>query len=113
FPTRRSSDLDDGDLLHVRREAVRTSGVELTAARGEVGTEARPGDRLHGARRREPEGTGELVSERVAGLPGGAEKTTREPGPGVRRRRGDCIAALPGNGDDAGGAGRAQEVRRP
>src|SRR3981081_4030918 len=86
--------------------------MEFTAAGGEIGTEGRPGNRLHGTRRREPKGTGELVSERIAGLQGGGKKTTREPGTGVRSRRGDCIAAFSGNDHAAGGDGRTEEMRR-
>ena len=102
----------DRDLLHVRRQAVRARGVELAAARSEARAEGGPRHGLHGARRRQSEGTGELVPERADGLQGRGQEAAGEPGAGVRGRGGDRLAALRRGGHEPGGAGRAEEVRR-
>src|ERR1700683_2045876 len=83
--------------------------MELATARGTAGAAGWPGQRVHGSRRGEPEGPGEFVSERAHGVPGRRQETAREPGAGVRRRRGDRLAALWRGGDEHGSAGSDEE----
>ena len=78
----------------------------------QAGAEGGPGHGVHGARRRQPEGTGELVPERAHGLQGRGQEAAGEPGAGVRGRGGDRLAALRRGGHEPGGARRTQEVRR-
>ena len=78
----------------------------------QAGAEGGPGHGVHGARRRQPEGTGELVPERPHGLQGRGQEAAGEPGAGVRGRGGDRLAALRRGGHEPGGPRRTQEVRR-
>ena len=96
-----------GDLLHVRRQAVRSrrSGARRRSRRG---WSRRTGwARSAWAAARSTRRARRILPERADGLQGGGQEAAGQPGAGVRGRGGDRLAALRRDREQPRGAGRS------